>query len=179
MKAFTFLTALLNVSLSIEEVLPRAGFGCGSESNTFCLNERQFITCDPNVPQEDQKLFTCPFDQFCTDVQGSCTKNPEIPKTSSTICGICSSKTEISHVCTSPRNFEPCFNGIFIKTDLNECPIGSYCDALSENSTFPCSPFDGKQLLCWQPRKLNSDEYQCKILGLGFWPIAGVENCNS
>lgn len=144
-----FLLQFLIVTVTLLE--HSYGTPCGSTSNTYCLNDRQYITCQPLIPGSLIEIFTCPTsDYFCADITGTCTSDRTIPRTNNTQCGQCSINQGRGHTCTSLTTFRRCFDGVADQGNSQQCPTGQYCSALSPYSVNPCTEFTGREILCWQ-----------------------------
>lgn len=177
------LSRVFVVALCLSLVAAQTGGGCGTNSETYCLNERQYIGCGPVDPTERRGLFTCPLPgQFCADVLGTCTSDTGIAQTENTMCGVCSTGLGKGHTCTGYNSFEICTDGQFDITDENFCAPGRYCDVFHPNPDNPCSPFTGHQLLCWkphQPQPPKTIEDICQEKGEGRFPIETDATCRS
>lgn len=175
------LTALLLLSHRVMQISATA---CGSVSNTYCLNERQYISCGPQDPTTTLRLYTCPrSDLFCADVMGTCTADATALISKNTNCGVCSTAIGRGHTCTGYDSFQACLNGERQTAETKFCPKGQYCDAYHPNAENPCSAFTGTQLLCWRdldvPSTASRDERECEVKGEGRFEVIGDETCRS
>lgn len=177
---------------------------CGINSNTYCLNERQYISCGPLTPGGQIGIYTCPTsDYFCADTIGTCTSNTEIPRSTNTQCGECSANQGRGHTCTSLNTYKSCFDGLVQEASpTRTCADGLYCGTLSANSDYPCAAFTGREILCWRnfesdlpgpvestsvpsvttdgsARPLSDDEQRCLELGEGNYEILEDYTCRT
>lgn len=174
---------------------------CGLSANTYCLNDRQFISCGPLTPGGQIQIFTCPTsEQFCADIQGTCTSNTSLPRSKYTYCGKCNENVATGHTCTSLNTYRICNDGKIQSFSTHTCPRGQYCNAFSSNSDTPCSYFSGREVLCWKdeeveipgivestshpsvsttelPPSFIQDEIRCSELGEGRYEIQESNNC--
>lgn len=149
--------------------------GCGTQSNTFCVTERQYISCDQTTWAKEPTIYFCPLEgQFCADTPYTCTTNTSIPKSGGSYCDLCSTQSGSGYACTSPTHFERCTNGaITNRTGLNECPAGTICNAHSPNAGNPCTGFSGKEMVCWKEPITEpvTDEEKCAAEKLESIPV--------
>lgn len=187
-----FLFVLISLVVADKRSSASRVLSCGQVSGTICLNERQYITCDPPVRGEPYKLFTCPLkEQRCGDVVGSCTTDLEAGVTKNTNCGVCSIGYGRGHTCTSMTTFRPCFDEQEQIGPQNSCPPDQICDANALDHANPCTPFTGRQLLCWRdlsedvpsepdlPESISLDEYACQEQGEGVFENSTDETCRT
>lgn len=175
----TVLLTVILVVVVIHSTNSQLNTACGVNSGTYCLTERQFVSCDLTALE---KFFTCPLaDQFCADVAGSCTTEP-LQRTQNTFCDTCSREQGLGHACTSHTTFAACTDGIISYTNIHQCPVGTYCNAQAINTASPCSAFTGKELLCWknEPEIPSvSDEDRCAGQGDGKYPVVEDTTCRT